>query len=63
MKIIINFLHTQSIKKDITIINSNKIENKKFFDNEINKNFNFIRAKLFGFTEKNNSNPIKIFRK
>ena len=46
-------------KERYTIINSNKIENTKSFDIEINKNFNFIRAKLFGFTEKNNSNLSK----
>tara|TARA_B110000438_G_scaffold247693_1_gene249981 strand:- start:1177 stop:2499 length:1323 start_codon:yes stop_codon:yes gene_type:complete len=38
------------------IINNNKKEINYLFNKDINRQFNFIKAKLFGFTEKNNVN-------
>jgi len=40
-------------KERYKIIQNNKKNNKKKFDNKLDTKFKFIRAKLFGFTEKN----------
>lgn len=40
-------------KERFDIININKLDNKNNFNEELNQRFNYLKAKLFGFTENN----------
>jgi len=46
-------------KERFKIIENSTIENDLNFDNKLNINFNFLKAKYFGYTEKNEKNLIK----
>ena len=46
-------------KQRYDIINSTKQDTKKKFDEKINQRFNFVKSKLFGFTESKNNKILK----